>query len=57
VPHDEWEVLYRERLQVERDLLAGDRLPGWVSSAIAALGFALVAVDLVLALVDRRRSA
>lgn len=23
VPHDEWEVLYRERLQVERDLLAG----------------------------------
>jgi hypothetical protein len=27
VPHDEWEVLYRERLQVERDLLAGAR-PG-----------------------------
>lgn len=27
VPHDEWEVLYRERLQVERDLLAGTR-PG-----------------------------
>lgn len=27
VPHDEWEVLYRERLQVERDLLAGSR-PG-----------------------------
>jgi hypothetical protein len=23
VPHDEWEVLYRQRLQVERDLLAG----------------------------------
>lgn len=23
IPHDEWEVLYRERLQVERDLLAG----------------------------------
>src|SRR5712671_291705 len=70
VPHDEWEVLYRERLQVERDLLAGDRpgeafpgggpdtlaavdvrtgdgrrdrLPGWVSSAIAALGLAMVA--------------
>jgi hypothetical protein len=83
VPHDEWEVLYRERLQVERDLLAGnrpgeafpgggpdtlaavdgptddarrDRLPSWVSSAIAALGFAMVAVDLVLALADRRRS-
>jgi hypothetical protein len=27
VPHDEWEVLYRQRLQVERDLLAGS-LPG-----------------------------
>ena len=27
VPHEEWEVLYRERLQVERDLLAGER-PG-----------------------------
>jgi hypothetical protein len=27
VPHDEWEVLYRQRLQVERDLLAGTR-PG-----------------------------
>ena len=23
VPHDEWEVLYRQRLQVERDLRAG----------------------------------
>ena len=27
VPHDEWEVLYRQRLQVERDMLAGAR-PG-----------------------------
>ena len=27
IPHDEWEVLYRQRLQVERDLLAGS-LPG-----------------------------
>jgi hypothetical protein len=27
VPHEEWEILYRERLQVERDLLAGSR-PG-----------------------------
>jgi hypothetical protein len=27
VPHDEWEVLYRQRLQVERDLLAGS-MPG-----------------------------
>jgi hypothetical protein len=29
VPHDEWEILYRQRLQVERDLLAG-RAPGSV---------------------------
>jgi hypothetical protein len=84
VPHDEWEVLYRERLQVERDLLAGDRpgeafpgggpdtlvavdgpthdtrrdrLPGWASTAVAAVGLAMVAVDLVLAVVDRRRDA
>jgi hypothetical protein len=84
VPHDEWEVLYRERLQVERDLLAGDRpgeafpgggpdtlaavsgptdiarrdrLPSWASTAVAAAGFAMIAVDLVLALVDRRRKA
>ena len=27
IPHEEWEILYRERLQVERDLLAGSR-PG-----------------------------
>jgi hypothetical protein len=84
VPHDEWEVLYRERLQVERDLLAGDRpgeafpgggpdtlaavegpggdarrdrLPSWASTAVAAVGLAMVALDLVLALVDRRRDA
>jgi hypothetical protein len=84
VPHDEWEILYRERLQVERDLLAGDRpgeafpgggpdtlaavegsardarrdrLPSWASTAVAAVGFGMVAVDLVLALVDRRRDA
>jgi hypothetical protein len=29
VPHDEWEILYRQRLQVERDILAG-RAPGSV---------------------------
>jgi hypothetical protein len=84
VPHEEWEVLYRERLQVERDLLAGnrpgeafpgggpdtldamsdpagearrDRLPSWASGVIAALGLAVVAVDVVLALVDRRRGS
>jgi hypothetical protein len=27
IPYDEWEVLFRERLQVERDLLTGIR-PG-----------------------------
>jgi hypothetical protein len=84
VPQDEWEVLYRERLQVERDLLAGDRpgqgfpgdaprgpadapgrgsyrpgvrLPAWISSALAGLGFTLAALDIVVALVDRRRGA
>jgi hypothetical protein len=29
VPHDEWEIVYRQRLQLERDLLAG-RAPGSV---------------------------
>jgi hypothetical protein len=29
IPHEEWEILYRQRLQVERDLLAG-RDPGSV---------------------------
>ncbi|MBA2381570.1 MAG: hypothetical protein H0V73_05605 [Chloroflexi bacterium] len=29
IAHDEWEILYRQRLQVERDLLAG-RAPGSV---------------------------
>jgi hypothetical protein len=83
VAHDEWEVLYRERLQVERDLLAGnrpgeafpgggpdtlraiddpvadlgrDRVPNWASTVVAAFGLALVVVDVVLALVDRRRN-
>jgi hypothetical protein len=83
VPQEEWEVLYRERLQVERDLLAGqrpgaafpgggpktlataggnergprdDRLPSRASTAIAVAGFLMVAADLLLALVDRRRS-
>jgi hypothetical protein len=39
VPHDEWEVLYRLRLQVERDLLAGSRpggaFPGSETMAVA----------------------
>jgi hypothetical protein len=83
VPHDEWEILYRKRLQVERDLLAG-RAPGSVATtdettpltdrvdasrarraearrgpgpldAIAVAGFVLIAADLAVALMDRRR--
>jgi hypothetical protein len=83
IDHEEWEVLYRERLQVERDLLAGGRpgaqfpgaptgtpgmapdrstdppprpLPPWVSAAAAIGGIVLVAADVVLAILDRRRS-
>jgi hypothetical protein len=84
VSHDEWEILYRQRLQVERDLLAG-RPPGSVvptdgstpltdrvdasrarraaagrgpvpSDAIAVAGFVLIAADLTLAVIDRRRN-
>ena len=86
VPYEEWEVLYRERLQVERDLLAGvnpgesfpgsstpsggvvgaagadgrrsstdEPLPGWVGTAVAAAGLALIAADVGLAILDRRR--
>lgn len=84
VAHDEWEVLYRMRLQVERDLLAGsrpsaafpgdrtdtlaiadggagaaavrrDELPAWLPAAIAAAGLVLVAADVALAVLDRRR--
>jgi hypothetical protein len=82
VPHDEWEVLYRERLQVERDMLAGQRpggtfpgqasgagaeasvarrtsgnkpLPGRLSTAVAAVGFLLIAVDVALEVALRRR--
>jgi hypothetical protein len=32
IPHDEWEILFRERLQVERDLLTGTK-PGTASPA------------------------
>ncbi|HET7703932.1 MAG TPA: hypothetical protein VFK35_11075 [Candidatus Limnocylindrales bacterium] len=86
VSHEEWEVLYRQRLQVERDLLAG-RAPGSVlpteagsplgdrvaaegervaagsgrgaivGSVAAVAGFALIAVDVALALLDRNRRA
>jgi hypothetical protein len=82
VPHDEWEVLYRELLQVERDMLAGQRpggtfpgqasgagaaapmagrppgskpLPGWLSTAIATVGFLLIAIDVAVEVVLHRR--
>lgn len=66
VPFDEWETLYRQRLQVERDLLAGSphepparaersrRITGQ-DRAIAAIGLGLIALDLALVLGDRRR--
>ena len=46
VPHEEWEILYRQRLQVERDLLAG-RAPGSVltSEPSTPLGIGLTARD------------
>jgi hypothetical protein len=78
IPYDEWEVLFRERLQVERDLLTGTR-PGTAGPAhpagrrgairgpirglrvadpvglVAALvGVALMALNVVLVLAERR---
>jgi hypothetical protein len=46
VSHDEWEILYRQRLQVERDLLAG-RAPGSVmpSEAGTPLGDGIAAEE------------
>jgi hypothetical protein len=64
IPYEEWEVLYRMRLQVERDLLAGNRpgqdFPGARADRVdraatdpAAGGlqvaFALVSIGLVVA--------
>ena len=83
VSHEEWEILYRQRLQVERDLLAG-RAAGSVQPAeagsplgasvarnerldtaaperrvvgtiVAILGFGLIAADVLVAALDRRR--
>jgi len=83
LPYDEWEVLYRQRLQVERDLLLGNR-PGEemparggstsgsnmatggvvglfrrdpVGTAFAAGGVALMALNAVLLLLERRGTA
>lgn len=68
VPFDEWETVYRERLQVERDLLVnGGRpaVPGQPTSgrprtrprpvewAAAAIGLGLLALDVALLVAER----
>jgi hypothetical protein len=69
VPFDEWETVYRERLQVERDLLreglerpaddagAGRRPspPSSLERVIGVAGIALIALDAVLLLAERVR--
>jgi len=66
VPFDEWETVYRQRLQVERDLLVGQvsganvggaaDVPreGIVGRVVAIAGVALIALDALLLLADRR---
>lgn len=78
IPYEEWEVLYRERLQIERDLLTGrrpgavpgeapgtanppvvgagapPRQPAPIESIVAAVAVALLVLDVVLALAERR---
>jgi hypothetical protein len=66
VPFDEWETVYRQRLQVERDLLArqvpGENVAGGANLAregivgrvVAIAGVALIALDALLLLADRR---
>lgn len=71
VPHDEWELLYRRRLQLERDALRAqeDESDGWPEEgegghgtpsrlgwAVGAAGLGLVALDLALLLTERRRN-
>jgi len=65
IDFDEWETLYRERLQVERDLLAGERAatsriassnqgsPSRTYLVLAIVGSALAALDVVVAVVNR----
>lgn len=68
VPFDEWETAYRQRLQVERDLLAGEvegamlrgtppeREPPVVERLLAVGTIALLAADAGLLLANRVRS-
>lgn len=66
VPFDEWETLYRQRLQRERDMLRGSAAPPGVEAvepaparlravdlAIALGGVGLVALDVALLIADR----
>jgi len=63
IDFDEWETLYRERLQVERDLLAGDvgspaapssgRRAPTTEVVLGILGLTLALLDVVVAVVDR----
>jgi hypothetical protein len=69
VPFDEWETVYRQRLQVERDLLAEEveetvvrgtateREPSVVERMVAVGTIAMLAADVTLLLADRMRSA
>ncbi len=71
VPHEEWEILYRRRLQLERDALRAreDGADGWLDDGeevsrapsrlgwvVGAAGLGLVAIDLALLITERRNS-
>ena len=67
VPFDEWETVYRQRLQVERDRIAEEvevahvqgaapeRAPSMAERLVAVGTIALIAADATLLLVDRVR--
>jgi hypothetical protein len=69
VPFDEWETVYRERLQVERDVLTGRPIalgtperprtpsrPGPIEWVAAVLGVGLLALDVGLLIAERLTS-
>jgi hypothetical protein len=64
IPFDEWETVYRERLQVERDLLATPRpteplaprpgsRPSGFDRLVGVAGVSLIAIDLALVVAER----
>jgi hypothetical protein len=55
LPYDEWEVLYRQRLQVERDLLVGKRPGEEMPAAGSSASGRRPATTAVLALLRRDR--